>query len=188
MKASRQAGSLLPLALWVVTVWMAADVQGTGMAAPLPAAAQDSQQLQIEKGRMAVTQLCVGCHNGIMRMLEIREKSEEEWRDTVHSMIGRGAQILPDEIEPITAFLVANAGQGRPQASSPASPAGAGQSATEASAILTRRCEQCHDLERATTRTSSEDWPTIIDRMMSLGASLTPAEQRTLLEYLTGLE
>lgn len=97
MKASRQAGNILPLTLWIVMVWIAVDIQGTEMAAPLPATGQSSQQLQIDKGRTAVTQVCVGCHGGIMRMLEIREKSEDEWRDTIYSMIGRGAQVLPDD-------------------------------------------------------------------------------------------
>jgi hypothetical protein len=94
-------------------------------------------------------------------------------------MIGRGAQVLPDEIEPLTAYLVASAGRGRPQASSPGA---------EASAILARRCQQCHDIERATTKPASEDWHTIIDRMITLGASVTPAEQQTLIEYLSGLK
>ena len=191
MKASPQAGNIILITLWIVMVWIAVDVQGTGMEAPLPVAGQSAQELQIERGRVVVTQVCVGCHGGIMRMLEIREKSEEEWRDTVHSMIGRGAQILPDEIEPLTAYLVASTGRGRPQASSPVSSADAanqGPLGAEAGAILAQRCQQCHDIERATTRTTSEDWPTVLDRMITLGASVTLAERQTLIEYLTGLE
>ena len=187
-------------ALWMVMVWMTVDIEGTGMAAPLPVARQSSQQPQIEKGRVAVTQVCVGCHGGgIMRMLEIRKKSADEWRDTVLRMIGRGALVFPDEIEPLTAYLVASAGRGRPQASSPVPLTVADQSAAaattnqgplgaEGNAILARRCGQCHDLEKARTRPASGDWRTIIDRMAALGASVTPAEQQTLIDYLTGLE
>ena len=35
---------------------------------------------------------------------------------------------------------------------------------------------------------SNLDWETVVDRMVTLGASVTPAEQQTLLEYLNGLE
>lgn len=182
MKARHQARIILPLGLWIAVAWTAADLHGTGMGAQVPAAGQSSQQAQIDKGRVAVAQVCVGCHGaggGITRMLEVRKRSTEEWRETVLSMIARGAQVLPDEIEPITAYLVATAGRGRPQTSSP--PA-------QANAVLARRCQQCHDLERATTKVASEDWRTIIDRMITLGASVTPAEQQTLIEYLNGLK
>ncbi len=126
-------------------------------------------------------------------MLEIRNRSEDEWRDTIYSMIGRGAQVLPDEIEPLVAYLVASAGSGRQQRPSPGlSPATAttnqGPPGAGADAILAQRCLQCHDIERATTRLSSDDWETVIDRMVTLGASVTPAERQTLLEYLNSLE
>jgi cytochrome c553 len=165
--------NILLLTLWIVAV-----------CAPVARGAQSAPQSQIETGRVAVTQVCIGCHGaggGIMRMLEVRTRSADEWRETVYRMIGRGAQVLPDEIEPITAYLVASAGRRRPQASS-APGAGA-----EATAILSRRCQQCHDVERATTKTTPEEWPAIIDRMIKLGAALTPAEQQTLLAYLAGL-
>jgi hypothetical protein len=114
-----------------------------------------------------------------MRMLEVRKRSTEEWRETVFSMIGRGAQVFPDEIEPITAYLVASAGRGRPQTSAPAA---------GADAILARRCQQCHDLEKAVTKTAAEDWTTVIERMIKRGAAVTPAEQQILIPYLTGLQ
>ena len=200
MKTNRTARNVLLIALWIVLVWTAAEVQGTGMAAPLPVAQQNSQQSQIdqiEKGRATVAQVCVGCHAGIMRMLAVAEKPREEWRDTIHSMIGRGAQVFPDEIEPLTEYLVASAGRGRQEAS-PAPRAGAGRpgaAATgrgplevEANAILEQRCQLCHDIELATTRPASGGWDTVIDRMVTLGASVTFAERQILTEYLTALE
>jgi cytochrome c2 len=168
---------------WIVTAGMVAVIQATGMAAG-QSVAQSPQQARIEKGRVAVSQVCVGCHSGggaggIMRMLEVREKSEQEWRETVYRMIGRGAQVFPDEIEPLTAYLASSARRSRPQ-----TPSSGGQ----ADSILARRCGQCHDLTRATTKLASEDWPTIIDRMVGLGAVVTPAERQTLIEYLTALK
>jgi cytochrome c5 len=196
MKATRHATHVLLLALWMALVWTGAGVHGPGMAAPLPAAGQSpeqavgSEQAQIEKGRVTVSQVCVGCHAGIMRMLEVKTQSREEWRDTVHSMIGRGALVLPDEIEPLVAYLVTSAGRGRPQASAPAAAARTGQGTPGAQAhvILQQRCRICHDLELATTKPESEDWDAVLDRMATLGASLTPAERQTLIEHLDGLE
>lgn len=190
MTTNRTLRNVLPLALWVVTVWTAVEAQGTGAAAPQPVAAQSAEQIQIdqiERGRATVSATCVGCHAGIMRMLAVTEKPREEWRDTIHSMIGRGAQVLPDEIEPLTEYLVARAG---PQASSSAAPGDAGRSAGPpgAEAVLAERCELCHDIETATARPASEDWAAVLDRMVLLGASVTPAERQTLIEYLDGLE
>jgi len=202
MNARRGVRRLIPicLALWMMVVWMAANVEGTALSPRVAGATQASPAGDVEKGRVALTQVCQGCHGGgIMRMLEVRKKSAAEWRDTVYRMIGRGAQVFPDEIEPITAYLVATAGQGRPPATSavPAAEGGRPRSAAagqepldaEASAILARRCRLCHDLAKATTKpASAESWDAIIDRMVILGASVTAAEHQTLSEYLAGLK
>lgn len=189
------------LAVWMVAVWMAPGIEGNA-AAPRAAGAQQAspqaaQQADIEKGKAAVTQVCVGCHDGgaIMRMVAVRKKTADEWRDTVYRMIGRGAQVFPDEIEPLTAYLTATGGQVPPQPAGGA-PAAAGRrgraaEATttaadgDATAILARRCQLCHDLAKATTKpASAESWDAIIDRMVVLGASVTPAEHQTLIAYL----
>jgi cytochrome c5 len=170
----------IALTIGIVTVWMAAAVNGSPMAPP-QAAGQTAGQAQIEKGRVAVTQVCIGCHGGgIMRMLDIRQKTAQEWRETVYRMIGRGAQIFPDEIEPITAYLVASTGK-KPSAATVAN-----QGSSDARAILERRCQQCHDLTRATTKPVSADWRAVIDAMVTLGAALTPAEQEIVIRYLSG--
>ena len=177
------------LALWVGAVWMGVRVEGADSA---PAAAQTAPPTEIEKGRIALTSVCQGCHGGgIMRMLESRNKSADEWRETVYRMIGRGAQVFPDEIEPMTAYLVATAGRGRSQqaAASPAAAAAGGRpQATEAAAILARRCQLCHDLQKATALPASQQWDAVIDRMVVLGAAVSPAEHQTLVAYLTTLQ
>jgi len=187
------------LAVWVVAVGMTAGVEGTSMQAPRAAAAQSSPApptADIEKGRVALTQICVGCHgNAILRMVEVRKKSEQEWRETVYRMIGRGAQVFPDEIEPLTAYLTMAGGQVRPQPPGGAPVEGGrrgrGAAATPAAAIgdaesiLARRCQLCHDLTKATTKpASAESWDSIIDRMVALGAAVTPAEHQALSMYL----
>ena len=186
------------LGVWMVAVWMAPGIEGNA-AAPRAAGAQQAsaeaaQQADIEKGKAALTQVCVGCHgNGILRMVEQRKKTEQEWRETVYRMIGRGAQVLPGEIEPLTAYLTVTGGQAR-QASAGAAAAGrrgrpaaaaAGAADGDATAILARRCQLCHDLAKATTKpATAESWDAIIDRMVVLGASVTAAEHQTLTAYL----
>jgi len=186
MKA-RRLGTIASFALWVAVVWIAAGTQGIASASRSAAAQAAPPQAQIDKGRLAVNQVCVTCHVGLNRMLDVRKKSADEWKDTVYRMIGRGAQVYPDEIEAITAYLTAGTGQGRAPAGRAATNQGGG-AADEATAVLARRCQQCHDLERARTKSASADWSTTIDRMVTLGAAVTAAERQTLIEYFNRLE
>ena len=50
-------------------------------------------------------QTCVACHTNILRMVQIHKQTPEQWRKTVYLMIGRGAQIMPDEIDAVAAYL-----------------------------------------------------------------------------------
>src|SRR5690348_17256484 len=88
----------------------------TGMASADAFAAPQGQPTQNDKGREAVGQVCVACHTNILRMVQIHKESPAEWRDTVYSMIARGAQLTPDQLEPVIAYLSANGGV-KPEAS-----------------------------------------------------------------------
>jgi mono/diheme cytochrome c family protein len=157
-------------------------------------AAQNTQQSDVEKGRVALGQACVRCHN--LGPIQNQRKSAEKWRDTVYSMISRGGMIFPEEIEPLTAYLTATFGPNSPP---PSSPTGASRAADdgpaalrlpegEGRAILQRSCVQCHDLQTAIGKTASrEEWSQILSRMVGVGASVTAAEQQTLIQYLSGL-
>ena len=89
------------------------------MSCPSIAGAQGGDDPQIEKGRVVVSQVCTTCHTTLGRMLQVHKQTREQWRDLVFFMISRGAQVMPDEIDAVTAFLVANAGRERPAARSP---------------------------------------------------------------------
>ena len=78
--------------------------------------AQGDQTAQIEKGRLVVAQVCTTCHTTLGRMLQVHKQTPEQWKDLVYFMISRGAQVMPDEIEPVAAFLAATAGRGGPAA------------------------------------------------------------------------
>ena len=89
---------------------------------PLHAMAQGGDDPQIEKGRVVVSQVCTTCHTTLGRMLQVHKQTREQWRDLVFFMISRGAQVMPDEIDAVTAFLVSTAGRDRPTARSPSPP------------------------------------------------------------------
>ncbi len=89
---------------------------------PVAARAQSGVDPQIEKGRVVVAQVCTTCHTTLGRMLQVHKQTPEQWRDLVFFMISRGAQVMPDEIDAVTAFLVANSGRERPAARSSGPP------------------------------------------------------------------
>jgi cytochrome c5 len=172
------------LFIWLVAVWVSLGYQPVG-AAQAPAAPA-GQQAHIEAGRKAVGQACTGCHENILRVVDLHRKSEAEWRRTVYSMIGRGAQIFPEEIEPLTAFLTSIAGRDRPRPSAATQAAQARTApAGEGGAILQRQCTRCHALDVVAGKPAGTDWKAIITRMRSYGAELTPGDEATLLGYLS---
>src|SRR5215475_14974335 len=93
---------ILSLMVCSFVVWISATSAASGQAA------------QIEKGRQVVAQVCAACHTTIVRMIQVHKQTPEQWKDTVYFMISRGAQIMPDEVEPVVAYL-ASAGGNNPQ-------------------------------------------------------------------------
>jgi mono/diheme cytochrome c family protein len=89
----------------VFAVWMSVSAR-----------AQSDQAAQIEHGRQVVAQVCTTCHTTLGRMLQVHKQTPEQWKDLVYFMISRGAQVMPNEIEPVAAFLAATAGRGGPAA------------------------------------------------------------------------
>lgn len=151
-------------------------------AAAVSPAAQTSDQRDVEKGRQAVQQVCVACHTNALRMIQSQKRTADQWRDTLYSMIGRGAHVFPEEIDPLVAFLVANSGRAQQSA---AAQTAQQAPASEGRAILERTCQQCHDLETATKKPAAKDWGATVTAMIDFGARLTAAEQQKLVEYLT---
>lgn len=181
---------IVTLTLCNALVWFAAAHLGGRLAAQ--EAAKSDQQGQIAKGREVVGQACVACHTNILRMVQVHKQSPEQWKGIVYSMIGRGAQVMPDEIEAVTVFLSTNAGgNGEPSGrASAGGRSGRGEQPGpegEGRAILQRTCQQCHDLATASTKLPSEEWSAVVAKMMTYGAKLTPADQEKLIGYLNGL-
>jgi cytochrome c2 len=166
--------------------------------------AQNPDQAQVEKGRQVVAQTCAACHTTITRMIQIHKHTPEEWKETVYYMISRGAQIMPDEIEPVVAFLAANGGKGAPAGGQIAAGgrggAGAGRGAgggrggdvqageADGQTIFQRNCQQCHELATASKKQPTEEWSAVVARMVAYGARVGSADQTKLVQYLSGLK
>ncbi|MFO7728516.1 MAG: hypothetical protein R6X11_09315 [Desulfonatronovibrio sp.] len=60
------------------------------------------------------------------------------------------------------------------------------QDQEEGQRILTLRCMKCHDLERVEDADKDhEGWTETVEKMMNIGASVTPDEKKTLIKYLS---
>jgi len=156
--------------------------QYVGLASPARVTVSQSQV--VSEGRNIFGQACIQCH-GIGHIM-VQGKTEERWRDTVYSMISRGAQLMPDEIDPLIAYLTAT--YGTDSAAPAAEGATSGGSATlpdeSGRVILDRTCTGCHALQLVTSsRKSRAEWQDTISRMISFGVELTDDERQTVEDY-----
>ena len=90
---------------------------------------------------------------------------------------------MPDEIEPLTAYLAATYGPDSPvprgEADTSSLPDGRGR------AILVRSCVQCHGLGMVTNARKSEpEWNETIRRMTDYGTEITTEERQVLVNYV----
>ena len=56
------------------------------------------------EARQSVLESCSSCHN--LKVVVLARKNRAEWGKAINDMIQRGAQLFPEEIEPITNYLV----------------------------------------------------------------------------------
>ena len=55
-------------------------------------------------GKIAVIELCAGACHPASRFVDIR-KSRDEWHKTVMSMVARGGQFFPEDVDTLTNYL-----------------------------------------------------------------------------------
>jgi len=158
--------ALVALSLEIV-INMPAPV-GAGIAAPPEAIGS----------RVAL--VCTSCH-GAQVYAQLRA-SRDEWRRYVYEMMLHGAQIRPEEFEPITDYLASAYGLSSAVAGPQMAPAAQGD------ALVNRACtSSCHALDLVTAvRRTPDDWDAVLTRMQNQGARMTDAERRTIAAYLVG--
>jgi cytochrome c len=151
-------------------------------AASVPSRAQqDPNPLPAGEGRDIVFATCSQCHS-LSAITQLRE-GKAAWRHQIYDMIERGAQVAPSEIDTMVTYLATHFGPGIPfPGPSPAAVAlapGNGQS------IVASRCSLCHGVDRVVaTKRSKAGWTQVVNRMVYLGAPLTPDQTQTVLQYL----
>lgn len=186
-----------------------AAAQDPGQAAtpPAPAPAAKPVELPEGDGKPIATEYCQMCHK--LTNLTKAHKDLDDWKDTIHTMMDRGAAIPDDKVDTLAAYLFKNfgpkdaaAGTGAPAAvPAPASPAPAPDSAGgtpapakaavvelpegDGKAIATQNCQACHKLTNLTkAHKSLDDWKDTVQTMIDRGANVQPDQVDTLVQYL----
>ena len=62
-----------------------------------------SDLLPAGDGRQTLLDSCASCHN--LKVVVDARKSRAGWSKAINDMVQRGAQLFPEEIEPLTAYL-----------------------------------------------------------------------------------
>ena len=154
--------------------------------AALPAAAQQQGGgdpfLPAGEGRELVAAVCTSCHPA--RTFGQIRQNERAWRVQVMKMMMAGAQVGPDDIEPITKYLATALGPGVPLPGPP--PAKVTLADGNGKELVEGACALCHGLDRVTSaKRTDHQWDVIIDRMVFFGAPLSADQAKTVHTYLT---
>lgn len=195
MCVARKARKAFPLRTCLITtgLLLVQSVAVNGARGQAPGQVKDNGSAAntvIAKGRVVFGESCIQCHN--MNTVLIQRKPEEGWKQTVYSMVSRGAQLTPDEMEALIVYLTATYGPDSPRpnmkSDSGASGGNGGEESLPSGAgkqILWHACAKCHSITLVTnSRKSEAEWGKTIARMVTIGAALAPTDRQALAEYL----
>ena len=198
------------LALPATTLRLAAT-QDAGQAAPPAAAPSAPQPVELPEGdgKPIATEYCQMCHK--LTNLTKAHKSLDDWKDTIQTMIERGASIPDDKVDTLAKYLAANFGPkdaapaANAQAADPATPPASSDPATpstaaaapaaakavvelpdgDGKAIAMENCQACHKLTNLTkAHKSLDDWKDTVQTMIDRGANVPADQVDTLVQYL----
>lgn len=195
--------------------------RGFGPDAPLPAAAGDKSAAQRNpsvvhgeqsaadalpdgSGKLVILRSCSECHG--LSKITTQNKDEAGWLASVKDMVRLGAQLRPEEVTVVAAYLAKNFGR----QVAPAAIGGSGVGAVagtsgnnramparsadlsrmlpdgEGKGLVLASCIQCHSLQEITgQRKRAEDWRRTVDDMVSRGAQVSSAEADLIATYLS---
>jgi len=181
----------------------AASNQDASQAAP---AYSPSQAKKIElpqgDGKEIAIDYCQDCH--LLTNLTKAHKALNEWKETVQTMMDRGARLPQEQVDTLAQYLAKNFGpqtaapSGDPQAAPTAAAAPADtvsrvrpQSKAaelpegDGKAIATENCQACHKLTNLTNAHKTlEQWKETVQQMMDRGAIVPEDKVDTLVQYL----
>jgi cytochrome c5 len=173
--------------------------QDAGQTAPPPAppAAAKPVELPEGDGKPIATEYCQMCHK--LTNLTKAHKNLDDWKDTIHTMIDRGASIPDDKIDVLAQYLATNFGlkdaatAANAPATAPAAPVPAPAPAKavvelpdgDGKPIATENCQACHKLTNLTkAHKSLDDWKETVQTMIDRGANVPADQVDTLVQYL----
>ena len=183
-----------------------ASAQDAGQAAAPPAASAAPKPVELPEGdgKPIATEYCQMCHK--LTNLTKAHKDLDDWKDTIQTMIDRGASIPDDKVDILAKYLVANFGpkNATPAANAPAitpaTPAPTPDSAATAAApakavvelpdgvgkaIAVENCQACHKLTNLTkAHKNLDDWKETVQTMIDRGANVPADQVDTLVQYL----
>ena len=184
-----------------------AATQDAGQAAPPPVATTAPKPVELPEGdgKPIATEFCQMCHK--LTNLTKAHKNLDDWKDTIHTMIDRGASIPDEKIDTLAQYLAANFGPkdaataANAPAAAPATPAPLPDAAApstpapakavvelpdgDGKAIATENCQACHKLTNLTkAHKNLDDWKETVQTMIDRGANVQPEQIDTLVQYL----
>jgi cytochrome c5 len=203
------AGLIFIVILGILTTpSRSAATQDTGQAAPPPAATPAPKPVELPEGdaKPIAVEFCQDCHR--LTNLTKAHKNLDDWKDTIHTMIDRGARIPDEKIDVLAQYLVTNFGPkdaaaaANAQAAVPSTPTpspGAAAPSTPAparavvelpdgdgKAIATENCQACHKLTNLTkAHKNLDDWKDTVQTMIDRGANVPADQVDILVQYLT---
>jgi cytochrome c5 len=181
-------------------------MQDASQGATPPAAPPKPAPVQMPEGdgKAIAEAACQACHR--LTNLTRAHKDLDEWRDTVGTMIDRGANVPQDQVETLVQYLAKNFAP-KPAASAadtqvaPSTPTPPGTDAPaplpspkpatvvmpegEGKAIAEAACQACHRLTNLTrAHKSLDEWRDTVDTMIDRGANVPKDQVETLVQYL----
>jgi cytochrome c5 len=190
----------------------ATETQDAGQATPAPAtpAAPKPVELPDGDGKPIAMEFCQDCHR--LTNLTKAHKDLDDWKDTIHTMMDRGARIPDEKIDALAGYLAKNFGPkdsssaesaqaappsaAAPAPAPPATPSSGASAAPakaaavelpegEGKAIATENCQACHKLTNLTkAHKSADDWKDTVQTMIDRGANVPADKVDTLVHYL----
>jgi cytochrome c5 len=182
-------------------------LQDAAQTAPPPAAPSAPKPVEMPdgEGKPVAMEFCQDCHR--LTNLTKAHKDLDDWKDTIHTMIDRGARIPDEKIDTLAQYLFTNFG---PKDSAAVNAAAAAPSATapapdaatpntpppakavvvelpegDGKAIATENCQACHKLTNLTkAHKDLDDWKDTVQTMIDRGANVPPDKVDILVQYL----
>jgi cytochrome c5 len=161
----------------LLTIWCAlAALRGVSLLAQQGAAVvSPPADIPVGDGSDAIRASCLTCHG--TALISQQRLSREAWSRELDKMIGWGAVVPPEQRSGLLNYLASRFGdESIPERDLPSADGGA---------LLTTRCQVCHDLRLIEQqRLDRAGWTREVDKMIGWGAVLSDAEKETLIAYL----